>query len=77
MNDVLFLSSVLGFAYGTDLTDLVFVGMVGIMDPPREGVRDAVSMLQGMNVGVKMLTGDAEDTAKAVGELHEITSTEK
>ncbi|CAL1547090.1 unnamed protein product [Lymnaea stagnalis] len=57
---------VLGMAYGKDMTSLVFAGMVGIMDPPREGSRQAILMLIGMGVKVKMLTGDGEDTAKAV-----------
>ncbi|XP_035825930.1 calcium-transporting ATPase type 2C member 1 [Aplysia californica] len=57
---------VLGMAYGTELTELIYVGMVGIMDPPREGVREAITTLLGMDVGVKMLTGDGEETAKSV-----------
>ncbi|CAG5115959.1 unnamed protein product, partial [Candidula unifasciata] len=57
---------VLGMAYGKDTSSLVYVGLVGIMDPPRDGVRAAIQTLTMMNVGVKMLTGDGEDTAKAV-----------
>ena len=47
----------------------MYVGMVGIIDPPREGVREAVGTLLGMNMSVKMLTGDGEETAKAVGKM--------
>ena len=54
-------------AYGKSPKSLVFIGMVGIMDPPREGVREAIHTLMGMGLSVKMLTGDGEDTAKAVG----------
>ena len=54
-------------AYGRSLSELVFVGMVGIIDPPREGVRDAVETLQSTGVHIKMLTGDAEETAIAIG----------
>uniref|UniRef100_A0A2C9K674 P-type Ca(2+) transporter n=1 Tax=Biomphalaria glabrata TaxID=6526 RepID=A0A2C9K674_BIOGL len=57
---------VLAMAYGVEKTSMTFAGMVGIMDPPREGARQAVQMLLGMGVKVKMLTGDSEDTAKAV-----------
>ncbi|XP_059138634.1 calcium-transporting ATPase type 2C member 1-like [Physella acuta] len=57
---------VLAMAYGKDLTSMIFAGIVGIMDPPREGARQAVQLLKGMRVKVKMLTGDGEDTAKAV-----------
>ena len=61
--------SVLGLAYGRDMNSLVFAGLVGIMDPPREGVRDAIYTLQGSGVSIKMLTGDSEQTAKAVGKM--------
>lgn len=54
-------------AYGRSLSELVFVGMVGIIDPPREGVRDAIETLQSTGVHIKMLTGDAEETAIAIG----------
>lgn len=58
---------VLGMAYGQDMNSLVFAGMVGIMDPPREGVREAIYTLMGSGVVVKMVTGDSEQTALAVG----------
>ncbi|CAG2170920.1 unnamed protein product [Oppiella nova] len=57
---------VLAFAYGTKLDDLSFVGMVGILDPPRPGVRESIRTLQASGVSVKMLTGDAMDTACAI-----------
>ena len=59
---------VLAMAYGPDMNHLVYVGMVGIIDPPRIGVRDAIGMLLEGGVTVKMLTGDSEETAKAIGE---------
>lgn len=54
-------------AYGAKLDELVYVGMVGILDPPRPGVREAIRLLQGSGVSVKMLTGDAQETACAIG----------
>ena len=57
-------------AFGTEMGDLVFVGMVGILDPPKEGVREAVRTLISGGVTVKMLTGDAQETAAAIGELN-------
>lgn len=60
--------SVLAMAYGSDMTQLTYVGMVGIIDPPRPGVREAIQTLMGSGVAVKMLTGDSEETAAAVGE---------
>ncbi|KAL8564591.1 ATPase, P-type (transporting), HAD superfamily, subfamily IC [Nucella lapillus] len=58
---------VLAMAYGSDMSGLIFAGLVGIMDPPREGVSDAIYTLMGSGVNVKMLTGDSEQTAKTVG----------
>ncbi|KAL5021260.1 hypothetical protein ScPMuIL_000415 [Solemya velum] len=58
---------VLAMAYGPKMDELVFVGMVGIIDPPRPGVRESIRMLISGGVNVKMLTGDSEETAKAVG----------
>lgn len=54
-------------ATGTSLDDLTYVGMVGIIDPERPQVEKAVSQLQTGGVIVKMITGDAEKTAKAIG----------
>ena len=51
------------------MTELVFVGMVGIIDPLREGVRESVEILLSSGVGLKMVTGDAEETALAIGML--------
>ncbi|XP_048748912.2 calcium-transporting ATPase type 2C member 1-like isoform X2 [Ostrea edulis] len=58
---------VLAMAYGPEVNNLVYVGMVGIIDPPREGVKEAISTLIGGGVSVKMLTGDSEETARAIG----------
>ncbi|XP_071172782.1 calcium-transporting ATPase type 2C member 1-like isoform X2 [Mytilus edulis] len=57
---------VLAMAYGPSMNNLVFVGMVGIIDPPRAGVKEAIEELISGGVAVKMLTGDAEETAKAI-----------
>lgn len=57
---------VLAMAYGKDLNSLVFLGLVGILDPPREGVREAIHVLQGSGVNVKMVTGDSQETALAI-----------
>ncbi|KAI1297163.1 Calcium-transporting ATPase type 2C member 1 [Halotydeus destructor] len=57
---------VLSMAYGSAMDDLVFVGMVGILDPPRPGSREAIRLLQASGVSIKMLTGDAKETACAI-----------
>nr|AMR06578.1 calcium ATPase 1 [Valsa mali var. pyri (nom. inval.)] len=48
--------------------DMVFVGMVGIKDPLREGVREAVRDCQIAGVVVRMVTGDNKLTARAIAE---------
>ncbi|XP_076036714.1 secretory pathway calcium atpase isoform X2 [Oratosquilla oratoria] len=58
---------VLGLARGTSLDELVYLGLVCIMDPPREGVRHSISTLLETGVKVKIITGDAQETANAIG----------
>ncbi|CAF1666141.1 unnamed protein product, partial [Adineta ricciae] len=57
---------ILAMATGPSLDDMIFVGMVGIIDPERPQVAQAVSQLKAGGVQVKMITGDAEKTAKAI-----------
>uniref|UniRef100_A0A672UG21 Calcium-transporting ATPase n=1 Tax=Strigops habroptila TaxID=2489341 RepID=A0A672UG21_STRHB len=58
---------VLALASGPELGKLTFLGLVGIIDPPRAGVREAVQVLLESGVSVKMITGDALETAVAIG----------
>ena len=48
--------------------DMVFLGVVGIQDPLRVGVADAVLACQNAGVIVRMVTGDNIMTAKAIAE---------
>lgn len=57
---------VLAMAYGVGIDDLTFAGIVGMEDPPRKGVAEAVSQLQRGGVSVVMVTGDSKDTAVAI-----------
>lgn len=57
----------LALASGPELGQLTFLGLVGIIDPPRVGVKDAVQVLSESGVSVKMITGDALETALAIG----------
>ena len=48
--------------------DFVFVGLVAMLDPPREGVRESLTAVQEAHVRVFMLTGDGPITAQAIAE---------
>nr|XP_012417061.1 PREDICTED: calcium-transporting ATPase type 2C member 2 [Odobenus rosmarus divergens] len=58
---------VLALASGPELGRLTFLGLVGIIDPPRAGVKEAVQVLCQSGVSVKMITGDGLETAYAIG----------
>ena len=60
---------VVAVATGTDLGKLTILGLLGIHDPPRPGVKHAIDVLKQSGVRIKMLTGDAEETARSIGTL--------
>lgn len=47
-------------------TGLVFLGIVGFIDPPREEAMAAVADCRSAGIAVKMITGDHVDTAAAI-----------
>ncbi len=67
---------VLGFAYKKteesklDLKtqDLVFIGLVGFLDPPRSDVKQAIEIYKNAGIKVVMITGDHLATAQKIAE---------
>jgi len=75
---------VLGFAYkeyenedaiDNSENDLIYVGMMCMIDPPREEVKGSVEQCHEAGINVKMITGDHKITASAIaktlGIMHE------
>ena len=48
--------------------DLIYLGFACIVDPPRDGVKEAVSECHSAGINVIMITGDAAATAKTIAE---------
>ncbi|MCL7423042.1 MAG: calcium-translocating P-type ATPase, PMCA-type [Methylobacter sp.] len=50
------------------MADLTFVALIGLMDPPRPEVREAIALCRQAGIEVKMITGDQKVTANAIGQ---------
>ncbi len=64
---------VLGFAYRNfdknfkgEEKDLIFLGFMGMIDPPRKEVKDAIKFTKSAGIKVKIITGDSLLTARAI-----------
>ncbi len=60
----------LAFAYSTDLDNpeknMIFIGLIGMMDPPRESVPNAINICTNSGIKPIMITGDSINTATAI-----------
>ena len=57
-----------GAVHDRDLSGLTLLGLVGIMDPPRQEAVKAVEVCRRAGIQVKMITGDHVLTARSIGE---------
>jgi P-type Ca2+ transporter type 2C len=49
-----------------DVSDMIYLGLVGIVDPPRDEVPEAIETARRAGVTTYMATGDHPDTARAI-----------
>jgi len=58
---------VLAFSFGKEPSNnLTFVGLMGMVDPPRDNIDQSVAMLKSGGVRVVMMTGDSKETAASI-----------
>ena len=54
--------------------NLVFIGLIGLMDPPRKDVYESIKTAKEAGIRVIMITGDHKDTATAIAKELKIIS---
>lgn len=47
--------------------DMIFLGLIGMIDPPRDSIKESISKCKKAGIDVMMITGDSALTAKAIG----------
>lgn len=65
---------ILGFAYSEKEGKTVYVGLAGMLDPPRESVKEAITLARRAGIRTVIITGDHALTALAIGKLIGIES---
>uniref|UniRef100_A0A6G1SGI9 Calcium-transporting ATPase n=1 Tax=Aceria tosichella TaxID=561515 RepID=A0A6G1SGI9_9ACAR len=60
---------VLAAASGSSLDKLTYLGFIGILDPPRSGVKECLDTLRESGIQVKMITGDSKITAQSIARM--------
>lgn len=58
-------------------SNLTFIGMVGMIDPPREEVKDSINVCKNSGIETVMITGDHKITALAIAKDLGIASDER
>lgn len=62
---------ILALAYKTENTsdpehNMIFIGLIGMMDPPRISVPNAINTCKNSGIKIVMITGDSINTARAI-----------
>jgi Ca2+-transporting ATPase len=58
-------------------SDMIYIGFVTILDPPRDGVEESVKECHDAGVNVVMITGDSRITARAIAKQISIITDEE
>lgn len=62
--------------YGQFEKDLILLGVVGVRDPPRDGVRESIDRCIQAGISVVMITGDIKETATQIAKELNIVDNE-
>jgi Ca2+-transporting ATPase len=73
---------VLGVAYkenqnGQSDSELIWLGMIGLLDPPREGLKEIIQRFKKAGIRTIMLTGDQSKTALAIAKELDLSGGEE
>ena len=60
-----------------DEINLDFVGLIGLLDPPREGIKEDIESCVKAGIKVVMITGDNGVTASSIGRIIGMKNTDK